>query len=82
VNCNIGSTINGGIDNVPEINRSIKRLSGGANDQLIYSIHMDGAAYGPILPFVKPFGEVKNYLSDIGASTMSVSMYKFLGVSN
>jgi len=28
---------------------------------------MDGAAYGPILPFNKPFGQVNNYLRDIGA---------------
>lgn len=38
------------------------------DDQLIFSIHMDGAAYGPILPFNQPFGnDVNNYLKDIGA---------------
>lgn len=36
--------------------------------------------YGPVLPILKPFGEMKNFLNDIGANSMAISLYKFLGV--
>jgi histidine decarboxylase len=74
---NIGTTITGAIDDVPEIKKSIE----GMQTKLVYTIHMDGALTGFVLPVLKPFGEVKNYFDAIGVNTLAVSAHKYPGLS-
>lgn len=73
---NIGTTITGAIDNVPEIRNIINMLN-----VKNYSIHMDGALTGFVLPILKPFGDVKNYFDAIGVNTLAVSAHKYPGLS-
>jgi len=74
---NIGTTITGAIDNVPEINAMLKRIMRIPN----FTIHMDGALAGFVLPVLKPFGEVANYFDAIGVNTLAVSAHKYPGLS-
>lgn len=74
---NIGTTITGAIDNVPGIKQIIESL----NPRPLYTIHLDGALTGFVLPILKPFGEVENYFSAIGANTLAVSAHKYPGLS-
>ena len=54
---NIGTTITGAIDNVP----GIKKILDAAKSKPTYTIHMDGALTGFVLPILKPFGDIPNY---------------------
>jgi histidine decarboxylase len=75
---NIGTTITGAVDNVPEIKKIIESM----RPSPLYSIHLDGALTGFVMPVVKPFGEtVKNYFDDIGVNTLAVSAHKYPGLS-
>ncbi len=74
---NIGTTVSGAIDNVPAIHQVLTSTP----TKLIYSIHMDGALTGFVLPIIKPFGDVKNYFDAIGVNTMAVSAHKYPGLS-
>lgn len=74
---NIGTTITGAIDNVPEIKKILEK----AKPNLIYTIHMDGALTGFVLPILKPFGDIKNYFTAIGVNTLAVSAHKYPGLS-
>lgn len=74
---NIGTTITGAIDPVPEI----KKILDGMPNPQIYTIHLDGALTGFVLPILKPFGDVKNYFDAIGANTLAVSAHKYPGLS-
>lgn len=74
---NIGTTITGAIDDVP----SIKKILDAINPKVSYTIHMDGALTGFVLPILKPFGEIKNYFNDIGVNTLAVSAHKYPGLS-
>lgn len=74
---NIGTTITGAIDNVPEISNIILKILKNKN----YSIHMDGALTGFVLPILKPFGNVANYFDAIGVNTLAVSAHKYPGLS-
>lgn len=74
---NIGTTVTGAIDDVPGIRKIIE-----ANDpKPLYTIHMDGALSGFVLPIIKPFGNVENYFDAIGVNTLAVSAHKFPGLS-
>lgn len=74
---NIGTTITGAIDDVP----GIKKILDNIPTKPIYTIHMDGALTGFVLPIIKPFGEIKNYLDDLGVNTLAVSAHKYPGLS-
>jgi len=74
---NIGTTITGAIDNVPEIKKILEEIKPTAK----YSIHMDGALTGFVLPVIKPFGEVENYFTALGVNTLAVSAHKYPGMS-
>lgn len=74
---NIGTTITGAIDDVPGIKKVIESMQ----PKPIYSIHMDGALTGFVLPIIKPFGEVDNYFDALGVNTLAVSAHKYPGLS-
>ena len=74
---NIGTTITGAIDDVPSIKKVIESIQPCPN----YSIHLDGALTGFVMPVIKPFGEVDNYFDAIGVNTLAVSAHKYPGLS-
>lgn len=74
---NIGTTITGAIDNVPAIKKILDEIKPKVN----YTIHLDGALTGFVMPIVKPFGDVANYFDAIGVNTLAVSAHKYPGLS-
>ena len=73
INANVGSTTYGGIDNIPTIRQILDKY------QINYTLHMDAAFLGSVLPLLKPFGQdIKNYVKDLGVHTFVVSGHKFL----
>ena len=74
---NIGTTITGAIDDVPGIKKVLEETTPKPN----YTIHMDGALTGFVMPIIKPFGDVQNYFDAIGANTLAVSAHKYPGLS-
>ncbi|VVC75901.1 Histidine decarboxylase [Aquicella siphonis] len=74
---NIGTTITGAIDDVPNIKKLLLETLPIQN----YTIHMDGALTGFVLPIIKPFGNVENYFTAIGVNTLAVSAHKYPGLS-
>jgi len=74
---NIGTTITGAIDDVP----GIKRMLDEAPGKPTYTIHMDGALTGFVLPIIKPFGEIPDYFEHLGVNTLAVSAHKYPGLS-
>lgn len=74
---NIGTTITGAIDNVPEI----KKILEATKPKVHFTIHLDGALTGFVMPILKPFGDVPNYFDAIGVNTLAVSAHKYPGLS-
>jgi histidine decarboxylase len=74
---NIGTTITGAVDDVPAINKMLKEIMPIPN----FTIHLDGALAGFVLPILKPFGEIDNYFEAIGVNTLAVSAHKYPGLS-
>lgn len=74
---NIGTTITGAIDDVP----GIKKILDSAEPKPKYTIHLDGALTGFVMPILKPFGEVENYFEALGVNTIAVSAHKYPGLS-
>jgi len=74
---NIGTTITGAIDDVPAIHQLLKDIMPIPN----FTIHMDGALAGFVLPILKPFGELPDYFRSIGVNTLAVSAHKYPGLS-
>lgn len=74
---NIGTTITGAVDDVP----GIKKILDDTPTKPPYTIHMDGALTGFVMPIIKPFGEVKDYFDSIGANSLTVSAHKYPGLS-
>jgi histidine decarboxylase len=74
VNANIGTTFLGATDNVPKIKAILENTS----PKPLYTIHMDGALNGFVLPILKPFGEVDNYFKF--ADSLAISFHKYLGL--
>lgn len=75
---NIGTTITGAIDDVP----GIKKILDEFNPKLHYTIHLDGALTGFVMPILKPFGDsITNYFDDLGVNTLAVSAHKYPGLS-
>lgn len=74
---NIGTTITGAVDDVPAIHELLKEIMPIPN----FTIHMDGALAGFVLPILKPFGNIPDYFSSIGVNTLAVSAHKYPGLS-
>lgn len=74
---NIGTTITGAIDNVP----AIKKILDETKPKAHYTIHLDGALTGFVMPIVKPFGDIPNYFEALGVNTLAVSAHKYPGLS-
>ncbi|MBA3660515.1 MAG: hypothetical protein H0W64_02190 [Gammaproteobacteria bacterium] len=74
---NIGTTITGAIDDVPGIYKILRSLP----HKPFFTIHLDGALTGFVMPVIKPFGEVENYFGAIGVNTLAVSAHKYPGLS-
>lgn len=74
---NIGTTITGAIDDVP----SIKEIIEASQPKPLYTIHLDGALTGFVMPILKPFGDVANYFDALGVNTLAVSAHKYPGLS-
>lgn len=74
---NAGTTITGAIDDVP----AIKKILDESRPKPLYTIHLDGALSGFVLPVVKPFGDIQDYFSSLGINTLSFSAHKYLGLS-
>jgi len=74
VSANIGTTFLGATDNVPKIKEILENMV----PKPKYTIHMDGALNGFVLPILKPFGEVKNYFTC--ADSLAISFHKYLGL--
>lgn len=75
--CNIGTTITGTIDDIPGVKKIIEAMQPKPN----FTIHMDGALTGFVLPVLKPFGNIKNYFAELGVNTLAFSAHKYLGLS-
>ncbi len=74
---NIGTTITGAIDDVPGIKKILDETKGKPK----YTIHMDGALTGFVLPIIKPFGDIPNYFEALGVNSLAVSAHKYPGLS-
>lgn len=74
VNANIGTTFLGATDDVPKIKEILEKTI----PKPLYTIHMDGALNGFVLPILKPFGKVDNYFKF--ANTLAISFHKYLGL--
>lgn len=75
---NIGTTVTGAIDDVVEI----RNILVSNKSKPVYSIHLDGALTGFVMPIIKPFGEhIKNYFDDLGVNSLAVSAHKYPGLS-
>lgn len=75
---NIGTTITGAIDDVP----AIKKVLDESKPKPVYTIHLDGALTGFVLPILQPFGKnIQNYFDDLGVNTLAVSAHKYPGLS-
>ncbi len=74
---NIGTTITGAIDDVP----NIKKILDTMQPKPTYTIHLDGALTGFVMPILKPFGDVPNYFEALGVNTLAFSAHKYPGLS-
>ena len=74
---NIGTTVTGAIDNVP----GIKKILDETRPKVTYTIHLDGALTGFVMPILKPFGDIPDYFASLGVNTLAVSAHKYPGLS-
>lgn len=74
---NIGTTITGAIDDVPNIKKILDEIK----PKPTFTMHMDGALTGFVLPIIKPFGDIPNYFDAIGVNTLVFSAHKYPGLS-
>ena len=75
VSSNLGYTVKGGIDNIQEIYNLLNKYK---KNQ--YKLHIDGAVYGIIAPYLLQFKNI-NSIFDI-ADSLTFSGHKFLGTYN
>ena len=76
MNLNMGTTQTGALDDLKAVSRLLKEkveARGG-----YFTIHMDAALMGAILPIVNPFGDV-NYFDEFNVKTIAISGHKFFG---
>jgi histidine decarboxylase len=74
---NIGTTITGTIDDIPHIKKTLDEIQ----PKPTYTIHMDGALTGFVLPVLQPFPNITNYFVELGVNTLAFSAHKYLGLS-
>lgn len=77
VNLNFGTLTGAAFDDVFEIRKTIDEIK---NENWRYTVHMDAAFYGPTLPILKQYGDYSTRLSECGIDTVTISLWKFLGV--
>ena len=76
----VGTTTHSGFDNIKIMNEILIKHT--CNTEVNFTIHADAAFLGLLLPVIKPYGDnVKNYFKDLNVNTLSISGYKFLGIS-
>jgi len=72
----LGTTELGAIDNVVDtkgiLEDEVKKNGG------LYTLHADGALYGLLLPFLKPFGKINSVFDFV--NTLTFSFHKFPGI--
>lgn len=78
VNVNCGTTVRGGIDNLDEVVAVLDDVIG---DRERYFIHVDGALFAQILPFLNEEAKTKIPIHDFSRpiSSLSVSGHKMMG---
>jgi histidine decarboxylase len=74
---NVGTTVTGAIDDIPGIRKILEEI----RPKPLYTIHLDGALSGFVLPIIKPFGDIPDYFSSLGVRTLSFSAHKYPGLS-
>lgn len=74
INCNMGVTTTGAFDNIIQIKESLEAM----RRKPVYSIHIDGAMYGLLLPLLDNFKHIDNFFKI--ANTISISFHKYLGL--
>lgn len=73
---NIGTTIRGAIDDVDSMLAIIEKIGFAEGE---YFVHLDGALFGMMLPFVEEIDAQTITFAKSGISSISVSGHKFLG---
>ena len=76
MNCTVGTTQTGALDDIPQVHKLLVekvRNRGGK-----FSIHVDAALMGAVLPIIKPFGKV-DYFRNLDVTTIAISGHKFFG---
>lgn len=74
---NIGTTVTGALDDVPGLKKILEELKPKSG----FTIHLDGALTGFVMPILKPFGEIENYFDALSVNTLAVSAHKYPGLS-
>lgn len=69
---NAGTTQTGAIDNLPKIRSLLVEKV-----PTHFSIHLDAALMGAVLPIVNPFGPDMDYFNDMEVKTVAISGHKF-----
>jgi histidine decarboxylase len=71
---NAGTTQTGAIDNIPKIHSILREKV-----PTCFSIHLDAALMGAVLPIINPFGLDVDYFRDLDVKTIAISGHKFFG---
>lgn len=71
-----GTTVHGAIDDVRGMKHALDKHMKPDN----FTIHLDGAYLGILLPILKAFEGVRDYFRELGVGTITISGHKFLGV--
>lgn len=77
VNLNFGTTTGAAFDDVFEIRKVFDEVK---NENWKYRVHCDASFYGPTLPILKQYGEYSTKIKEAGIDTITISLWKFLGV--
>ena len=81
INVNAGTTKTGAFDDLPKMKSILDQevINKGGH----YTIHLDAACAGAVIPIMKPYGtNIKNYFRDLGISTIAISAHKFFGYND
>ncbi|KAG7359449.1 histidine decarboxylase [Nitzschia inconspicua] len=72
---NAGTTQTGAIDNLPGVHALLLMKV----PEQHFSIHLDAALMGAVLPIINPFGSDVDYFRDFNVKTIAISGHKFFG---
>jgi histidine decarboxylase len=76
MNVTIGTTQTGALDDLPGVHSLlVDKVQGRGGN---FSIHVDAALMGAVIPIIKPFGDV-DILRDCNVKTIAISGHKFFG---